>query len=84
MSSSILAHQLQKTVVNHIDKTDKDKAFNDLNLSNVPNMDMDFMGLRSSLDQRHRYLVVKKAALNPDEIIEQEAEVSKGIKKLYD
>jgi len=44
----------------------------------------DFQRLRNSISQHQAHLVVKQAALRPDEVIEEDAEVSKSIKHLYE
>ena len=54
-----------------------------MKLTEVPVMFEDFQKLRNSIEMRNNaVMVVKLAALEPDKIIEEEAEVTKNIKLL--
>ena len=55
-----------------------------LDLSEVPLMFDDYQRLQVSFVRQQMHLLVKVAALIPDEAIEEDAEVSKSLKKLYE
>ena len=57
---------------------------NKLDLSEVPVMFDDYQRLQVSFVRNQMHLLVKLAALIPDEAIEEDAEVSKKLKKLYE
>ena len=55
-----------------------------LDLSEVPLMFDDYQRLQVSFVRQQMHLLVKVAALIPDEAIEEDAEVSNSLKKLYE
>ena len=83
-ATDTLAQRAAKKIMSKagIDQHLRDEEMS-LKFSDVPSMFHDFQLMRSSQDQYKTYLIVKQAALIPDEAMEEDIEVSKGVKEVY-